>query len=89
MEGIGSVIHFPFPLSFIRRAAPTPIAAETSCPPISDNCPALDLTRFDTFTAGEIAALPKRLRLAVIADRKRRTTAALRRVVAGKPRAWK
>lgn len=68
---------------FIKRAAP----ANLTTPP--ESSPALDLTRFDTFTAGEIAELPKRLRLAVIADRKRRTTAALRRVVAGKPRAWK
>lgn len=42
----------------------------------------LDLKKFDGFTPAEVAALPRPLRLQVVADRKRRVTAALRRVVA-------
>lgn len=41
----------------------------------------IDLRRFDTFTPAEVTALPRTLRRAVIADRKARVTAALRRVV--------
>lgn len=42
------------------------------------------LTRFDTFSPTEVAALPKSLRREVIADRKARVTAALRRVIANR-----
>ena len=39
------------------------------------------LARFDTFTAAEVAALPRSLRRVVIADRLVRTTAKLRREI--------
>ena len=39
----------------------------------------LDLRLFDTFGPGDVAALPKKLRQAVTADRKALVTAELRR----------
>jgi hypothetical protein len=74
---------------FARRAAvPTPVTEPSVAPaPVAPTAP--DLSRFDSFTAADVAALPGRLRRSVIADRKRRVTAALARVAAGKPRAWK
>lgn len=39
-------------------------------------------TRYDDMTRAELDALPRRLRKAIIADRKRRVTAALERFVA-------
>ena len=74
------MMHWPF----IRRAPAQ--TAEPSCQVILDG--SLDLARFDSFTPAEVAALPGRLRRQVIADRKRRVTAALARVAAGAPRAW-
>lgn len=68
-----------------KRRAPAP---EPSCQAILDGSPALDLARFDTFSPDEVAALPGRLRRLVVADRKRRVTAALVRVAAGAPRTW-
>lgn len=65
---------------FLKRANATSI--------LKPDAPEPTLTRFDTFKPAEIAALPKRLRREIIADRKRRVTAALRRVAAGKARAW-
>lgn len=42
------------------------------------------LARFDDADRAELDALPRRLRKAIIADRKRRVTAALERFVASK-----
>jgi hypothetical protein len=73
---------FPWPFS---RREPAP-AIEPAAP---EPAPVLsNLARFDTFTPTEVAALPKRLRREVIADRKRRVTAALVRVAAGEAREW-
>lgn len=77
------MMFFPFP-----RRVPVP-AVEPSGNIGQLSAPApIDLARFDAFTAAEVAALPKRLRRVVIADRKRRVTAALVRVAAGEAREW-
>lgn len=75
------MMFFPFPRR-VPTPAPEPFASPEPAPILSN------LARFDTFSAAEVSALPKRLRRAVIADRKRRVTAALKRVAAGVPRGW-
>lgn len=59
---------------FKRRAPAAPVVA---APP----APLVDLSRFDHFTAAEIAALPRSIRRLVVADRRIRTTAKLRREI--------
>lgn len=56
------------------------LATSVIVPVTEPSC--IDLRRFDSFTAAEVTALPRTLRRQVIADRKARVTAALRRGLA-------